>query len=124
MDVANMFSSGERHVSRTGRARQPLFGRRRAHGGVASHDAQSETTHNTRIVTVAGPGSNEAVAPTGRGGGKLPPMSGRPKIIQYVCAFIVMELLRITRQIHCKAVEQRATLYTQTMQPGLGDFVL
>ena len=27
-----------------------------------------------------------------------------------VCAFIVMELLRITRQIHCKAVEQRATL--------------
>ena len=28
----------------------------------------------------------------------------------YVCAFIVMELLRITRQIHCKAVEQRATL--------------
>jgi len=27
-----------------------------------------------------------------------------------VCAFIVMERLRITRQIHCKAVEQRATL--------------
>ena len=27
-----------------------------------------------------------------------------------MCAFIVMELLRITRQIHCKAVEQRATL--------------
>jgi len=32
--------------------------------------------------------------------------------MQYVCvcAFIVMELLRITRQIHCKAVEQIATL--------------
>ena len=43
-------------------------------------------------------------------GGKLPPMGGRPKIMYYVCAFIVMELLRITRQIHCKAVEQRATL--------------
>ena len=27
-----------------------------------------------------------------------------------MCVFIVMELLRITRQIHCKAVEQRATL--------------
>jgi len=27
-----------------------------------------------------------------------------------MCAFIVMELLRITRQIHCKAVKQRATL--------------
>jgi len=27
-----------------------------------------------------------------------------------MCAFIVMELLRITGQIHCKAVEQRATL--------------
>jgi len=37
-------------------------------------------------------------------------MGGRPKIMQYVCAFIVMELLRITRQIHCTAVEQRATL--------------
>ena len=31
-------------------------------------------------------------------------------LCNYVCAFIVMELLRITRQIHCKAVEQRATL--------------
>ena len=27
-----------------------------------------------------------------------------------MCAFIVMEILRITRQIHCKAVELRATL--------------
>ena len=27
-----------------------------------------------------------------------------------MCAFIVMELLRITRQIHCTAAEQRATL--------------
>ena len=27
-----------------------------------------------------------------------------------VCAFIVMEILRITRQIHCKAVEQTAML--------------
>ena len=32
------------------------------------------------------------------------------KLCNNVCAFIVMELLRITRQIHCKAVEQRATL--------------
>ena len=30
--------------------------------------------------------------------------------MEYVCAFIVMEILRITRQIHYKAVEQRATL--------------
>jgi len=30
--------------------------------------------------------------------------------MKYVCAFNVMELLRITRQIHCKAVEQRVTL--------------
>ena len=43
-------------------------------------------------------------------GGKLPPIGGRPKIMQYVCAFIVMEILSITRQIHWKAVEQRATL--------------
>ena len=43
-------------------------------------------------------------------GGEASPMGGRPKIMQYVCAFIVMELLRITRQIHCKAVEQRTTL--------------
>ena len=51
------------------------------------------------------------MAPPGGKRGKLPPpMGGRPKIMQYVCAFIVMELLRITRQIHCKAVEQRATL--------------
>ena len=44
--------------------------------------------------------------------GKLPPapVGGRPKIMQYVCAFIVTELLRIARQIHCKAVEQTATL--------------
>ena len=27
-----------------------------------------------------------------------------------MCTFIVTELLRITRQIHCKAVEQKATL--------------
>ena len=49
-------------------------------------------------------------AARGGEGGKLPPIGGRPKIMQYVCAFTVMELLRITRQIHCKAVEQRATL--------------
>jgi len=30
--------------------------------------------------------------------------------VMCVCAFIVMELHRITRQMHCKAVEQRATL--------------
>jgi len=44
------------------------------------------------------------------GRGELPPNGGRPKIMLYVCAFVVMELLRITRRIHCKAVEQRATL--------------
>ena len=44
-------------------------------------------------------------------GGKLPPYGWTSKnYVIYVCAFIVMELLRITRQIHCKAVEQRATL--------------
>ena len=37
-----------------------------------------------------------------------------------VCAFIVMELLRITRQIHCKAVEQRATLIHRQYSRDLG----
>jgi len=32
------------------------------------------------------------------------------KLCNNVCAFIVMELVRLARQIHCKAVEQRATL--------------
>jgi len=53
------------------------------------------------------------VVPQGGGEGRKsfpPPMGGRPKIMKYVCAFIAMELLRITRQIHCKAVEQRVTL--------------
>jgi len=48
-----------------------------------------------------------AVAPPGEGG-EASPYGWTSK--NYVCAFIVMELLRITRQIHCKAVEQRATL--------------
>ena len=48
-------------------------------------------------------------AARGKGGSFLP-MGERLKIMIYVCAFIVMELLRITRQIHCTAVEQRATL--------------
>ena len=49
-------------------------------------------------------------------GGKLPLYgctSENYVICVYMCvlnAFIVMELLRITRQIHCKAVEQKATL--------------
>jgi len=44
-------------------------------------------------------------------GGKLPPNGWTSKnYVICVCAFIVMELLRITRQIHRKAVEQRATL--------------
>ena len=37
-----------------------------------------------------------------------------------MCAFIVMELLRITRQIHCKAVEQRATLIHRQYNRGWG----
>ena len=42
----------------------------------------------------------DAMAPPGGGKrGSFPPIGGRPKIIQYVCAFTVMELLRITRQI-------------------------
>jgi len=57
----------------------------------------------------------------GEGKGKLPPpMGGRPKIMQYVCAFIVVELHRITRQIHCKAVEQRATLIYTDNTTGTG----
>ena len=36
-----------------------------------------------------------------------------------MCAFIVVELLRITRQIHCKAVEQRATLIHRQYGNGL-----
>jgi len=44
-------------------------------------------------------------------GGKLPPYGWTSKnYVICVCGFIVMELLCITRQIHCKAVEQRATL--------------
>jgi len=47
-----------------------------------------------------------------RGGGRREssPYGWTSKNMQYVCAFIVMELLRIARQIHCKAVKQRATL--------------
>jgi len=45
------------------------------------------------------------------GRGKLPPYGWTSKnYVICVCAFIVMQLLRITRQIHCKAIEQRATL--------------
>jgi len=54
-------------------------------------------------------------------GRKLPPYGWTSK---NVCAFIVMELLRITRQIHCKAVEPKSHVDTQTIQPGMGDFVL
>ena len=44
-------------------------------------------------------------------GGKLSPYGWTSKnYVLYVCAFIVMGLLRITQQIHCKAAEQRATL--------------
>jgi len=43
-------------------------------------------------------------------GGKLPPLWVDVQNLCNMCAFIVMELLRITWQIHCKAVEQRATL--------------
>ena len=53
------------------------------------------------------------------------PLNGCVCVCVCVCAFIVMELLRITRQIHCKAVEQRATLiHRQYNVQGLGDFVL
>ena len=47
-----------------------------------------------------------------QGGGRREssPYGWTSKNMQYVCAFIVMELLRIARQIHCRAVEQRATL--------------
>ena len=54
--------------------------------------------------------SHTVAPPGGKGRGSFPPMGGRPKIMQYVCSFIVMELFRITRQVHSKAVEQRATL--------------
>jgi len=43
-------------------------------------------------------------------GGKLPQYGWTSKKYVICVCFIVMELLRITRQIHCKAVEQRATL--------------
>ena len=44
-------------------------------------------------------------------GESFPPCGWTSKnYVMCVCAFIVMELLRITRQMHCKAVEQRATL--------------
>ena len=49
----------------------------------------------------------------GGSGGSFPPYRWTSKnyvICVCVCDFIVMELLRITRQIHCKAVEQRITL--------------
>jgi len=64
--------------------------------------------------------ADDTVAPSeGQGGISFPPMGGRPKVMQYVCAFIVMELLRITRQIHCKAVEQ-SHVDTQTIQAVSG----
>jgi len=44
-------------------------------------------------------------------GESFPPYGWTSKnYVMCVCAFIVMELHRITRQMHCKAVEQRATL--------------
>ena len=54
-----------------------------------------------------------SVAPPEGKGGSFPPYGWASKnyvICVIVCAFIVMKLLRITRQIHCKAVEQIATL--------------
>ena len=53
--------------------------------------------------------SLSAVAPPG-GRGEASPLWVDVQKLCNVCAFIVMELLRITRQMHCKAVEQRATL--------------
>ena len=44
------------------------------------------------------------------GRGKLPPMGGRPKIMQYVYTYCHRTSSYHIRQIHCKAVEQRATL--------------
>ena len=64
--------------------------------------------------------SHTVAPPGGKGRGSSPPMGGRPKIMQYVCAFIVVELHRITRQIHCKAVEQRATLIYTDNTTGTG----
>jgi len=53
-----------------------------------------------------------AVAPPGGRGETSPPLWVDVQKLCKMCVFsiIVMELLRITRQIHCKAVEQRATL--------------
>ena len=49
-------------------------------------------------------------AARGGKGGKLPYGWTSKNYVMCVCAFTVMELHRITRQMHCKAVEQRATL--------------
>jgi len=58
--------------------------------------------HHCGIPTISG------AARVGRG--KASPYGWTSKnYVICVCAFIVMELLRTTRQIHCKAVEQRAT---------------
>ena len=46
----------------------------------------------------------------GKGGKQSFPPYGWASKNYVICAFIVMELLRVTRQIHCKAVEQRGTL--------------
>jgi len=57
--------------------------------------------------------SNSALRLSGaaRGKGEASPYGWTSKnYVICVCAFTVMELLRIARQIHCKAVEQRATL--------------
>ena len=45
-----------------------------------------------------------------QGEGEASPYGQTSRNYVNVCAFIFMELLRITRQIHRKAVEQRATL--------------
>jgi len=47
-------------------------------------------------------------------------MSGRPNIMQYVCAFIVMELFRITRQLP----NSTNSLCTAVNVSASGDFVL
>jgi len=55
-------------------------------------------------------------AARGRKRGKLPAYGGDVQKL----GNIVMELLRITRQIHCKAVEQRATLIHRQYITGTG----
>jgi len=104
---------------------------RHRHRAIASSRASTASRGQNRMARLAVGLRNKlkghsrspkmAVAPPG---GEASPYGDVQKLCNYVCDFIVMELLRITRQIHCKAVEQSATLIHRQYNRDWGDFVL